>query len=260
MGARLKIYDVRPFAADMPEPIDDESLLGFVDQPASTRTLIVKLKHGLALANVRPAGSPSGINIVDEQAEALATVYRLDRADVIRRLHAKTTFDQLDGKGVAAIDFLARRSAFNTSRPCIGECRRARSPSRTHHRAIWDFRPFSFDPVTRERLLVLSVPVCGSEIEMGVRPGADALRRLRDASGVAQDRPARLYPQPTVEFVDEEAIDFVVGLVDLDPKKREAARKLFPPALVGASNSDVFEAVMSMSSCSARKISARRSR
>ena len=58
MGARLKIYDVRPFAADMPEPIDDESLLGFVSR-ALDRTLIVKLKHGLALANVRPAGSPA---------------------------------------------------------------------------------------------------------------------------------------------------------------------------------------------------------
>ena len=227
-----------------------ETYLGFVSR-ALDRTLIVKLKHGLALANVRPAGSPSGINIVDEQAEALATVYRLDRADVIRRLHAKTTFDQLDGKGVAAIDFFGtkvRIQYLETMYRRVSPRALAISP---HHRAIWDFRPFSFDPVTRERLLG-TCPVCGQKLRWVYVRGPTHCDVCVTHRGLPKTD-LRDYPQPTVEFVDEEAIDFVVGLVDLDPKKREAARKLFPPALVGASNSDVFEAVMSMSSCFPRK-------
>ena len=116
-----------------------------------------------------------------------------------------------------------------------------------HHRAIWDFRPFSFDPVTRERLLG-TCPVCGQKLRWVYVRGPTHCDVCVTHRGLPKTD-LRDYPQPTVEFVDEEAIDFVVGLVDLDPKKREAARKLFPPALVGASNSDVFEAVMSMSSC-----------
>lgn len=82
----------RPFAADMPKPVEGESLLGLFSRGLE-RTLIVKLKQALALVDVQPAGNTSGINIVEKVAEGLATLFKLDREDVVRRLHPKTQFE-----------------------------------------------------------------------------------------------------------------------------------------------------------------------
>lgn len=51
MSESVANHGIRSFAADMPVPIEDESLLGFINR-ALERTLIVRLRKGLALADV----------------------------------------------------------------------------------------------------------------------------------------------------------------------------------------------------------------
>lgn len=246
MGGGIATYDVRPFAAEMPRPIDGESLMGLVSR-ALRRTMIVKLKHGLALANVRPAGNPSGINITEEQAAGLATLFRVDREQIVRRLHPKAAFDHAVGGGGESVEFFGtkiRTQYLETIFRRVSPRALALAP---YHRAIWDLRPFNFDPQTRERLLT-RCPVCGEKLRWVFVRGPARCDSCVDDRGFPKTD-LRDHPQPVLEFQDEEAIDFVVGLVHPDAQRRDAARKSLPPGLAEASNSDVFEAVMSIASC-----------
>ncbi|MBR0780757.1 transposase [Bradyrhizobium iriomotense] len=246
MGGSVATYEIRPFVADMPGPIDDESLLGFVSR-ALRQTLIVKLRHGLALADVRLAGSPSGVNIAEEQAAGLATLFKVDREQIVRRLHPKTAFDHIVGRGGEAVDFFGtkiRTQYLETMFRRVSPRALAVAP---YHRALWDLRPFNFDPQTREMLLK-SCPVCGEKLRWVFVRGPTHCDHCVTERGLRKTD-LREHPQPVFEFEDEEAIDFVVGLVHPEAQRREAVRKSLPPGLAEASNSDVFEAVVTIASC-----------
>jgi hypothetical protein len=101
--------------------------------------------------------------------------------------------------------------------------------------------------MTRERLLD-TCPVCGQRLRWVFVRGPTHCDVCVTDRGLPKTD-LRDHLQPILEFGDEEAIGFVVGLVDPDPKKRETVRKLLPTSLADASNSDVFEAVMSVASC-----------
>ncbi|MGN6310709.1 MAG: hypothetical protein ACTHNN_14280 [Xanthobacteraceae bacterium] len=240
------VNETRTFAADMPGPIDGESLLGFISR-ALNRTLIVKLRKGLSLANVRPSGSPSGINIVEEQADGLATLFKVEREEIVRRLHPKVRFDYMDGKGIGAIDFFGtkvRTQYLETIFRRVSPRALAIAP---YYRAMWDLRPFSFDPETRERYLKFC-PVCGERLRwIFVRGPTHCDNCVTDRGLPKTD--LRDYPQPVFEFQDEQAIDFVVGLVHPDAQIRASVRKLFPSGLADVSNADVFEAIITIASC-----------
>jgi transposase-like protein len=51
----------------------------------------------------------------------------------------------------------------------------------------------------------------------------------------------RDFPQPKVEVEDEEALDFLTGLIDPSPKRKERSRKLVPEMWSSLSNGDCFE-------------------
>jgi excisionase family DNA binding protein len=102
--------------------------------------------------------------------------------------------------------------------------------------------------MTRETLLN-TCPVCGMKLRWVFVRGPTHCDFCVTDRGLPKTDLRDFCSQPIVEFGDEQAIDFVVGLVDSDPKKREAVRKLLPATLADASNSDVFEAVISVASC-----------
>ncbi|WFU53612.1 transposase [Bradyrhizobium pachyrhizi] len=234
---------IRPFAADMPKPIEGESLLGLFSR-ALERTAIDRLKRGLALAGVQPFGNPSGVSISEKQADALAILFKVDREDIVRRLHPRGSFDH---RSTAPIDFFGtklRTQYLETIFRRVSPRALALSP---YHRAIWDLRPLCFDPTTRERLLV-TCPVCGEKLRWWFVRGPTHCETCVTDRGFPKTD-LRDFPQPLLEFGDEEAIDFVVDLVNPDPKKREVARTRLPAELAEASNSDVFEAVIAIASC-----------
>jgi hypothetical protein len=80
-----------------------------------------------------------------------------------------------------------------------------------HHRALWDLRVFSFCPESKETL-ISACPNCGAKLgwrwTLGVTHCEACGEDLRD------------FPQPKIECADMEALDFVTGLVNLDPKSR----------------------------------------
>ncbi|RXH22994.1 hypothetical protein [Bradyrhizobium zhanjiangense] len=62
------------------------------------------------------------------------------------------------------------------------------------------------------------------------------------------DADLRDFPQPVAALEDEEAYGFVVGLVDPDPVKKGAARRLLPEAWREFSNGDLFETAIALAS------------
>ncbi|MCL8483405.1 transposase [Bradyrhizobium denitrificans] len=246
MSESVANHGIRSFAADMPVPIEDESLLGFINR-ALERTLIVRLRKGLALADVRPAGSPSGVNIAEGKAAGLATLFKVDREQIVRRLHPKAAFDHVVGKGGESVDFFGTKIRTQYLETMFRRVSPRALTIAPYHRALWDLRPFNFDPQTRE-LLLKSCPVCGEKLRWVFVRGPAHCDNCVTERGLRKTD-LRDHPQPLFEFQDEEAVDFVVGLVHPDAQRREAARKSLPPGLAEASNSDVFEAVMSIASC-----------
>jgi hypothetical protein len=236
-------FVVRPFVAEMPLPFPDESLVGYFSR-ALTRTMIVNLKRGLALANVCPAGSTSSTNIVDRHVDGLATLFGIDRDEISRRLYRLGHFDHADLETIDFFGTAIRRQYYETMFRRVSPRALSQSP---HHRAIWDLRPFCFDVATRERLLDVC-PVCKSRLRWTLVRGPTKCEVCIDDRGRAKTD-LRDHPQPLVEINDETSINFVTGLVDIDPGGREKARKSLPTALSEVSNSDVFEAVMAVASC-----------
>jgi hypothetical protein len=63
----------------------------------------------------------------------------------------------------------------------------------------------------------------------------------------------REFPQPGFDVPDEEALDFVTGLLDPSGGRKEAARRLIPECLAQFSSSDLFEASAAIACALAHK-------
>lgn len=236
-------FEIRPFVAEMPLPFADESLVGYFSR-ALSRTMIVNLKRALALAGVFPSGSTSATNIVDKHVDGLAMLFGLDGGEISRRLYPLGRFDHADLETIEFFGTKIRRQYYETKIRRVSPRALSLSP---HHRARWDFRPFCFDVETRERLLD-TCPICKTQLRWTEVRGPTKCESCIDKRGFSKTD-LRDHPQPVIDIADEDAIDFVTGLVNLNPDKRDEARRQLPPSLCEASNSDVFEAIMAVASC-----------
>ena len=235
---------IRPFVAEMPHPIPGESLIGYFSR-ALTRTMCRNLASALKLGGLDPSvnGRPRPFNISAETATGLAKLFKVDREQFISQLYPYGTFEY--GKD-STIEFFGTQI-----RPQYHESAIRRVSPRAllispHHRALWDLRPFSFDPETRERLLY-TCPVCGNRLGWSTVHGPTKCDKCVDDRG----RPStdlRDHPQDLLAIDDEEAVDFTVGLVHPDRERRRAAMRLVPKELETATNSDLFEAIIYIAS------------
>lgn len=113
-------------------------------------------------------------------------------------------------------------------------------------RATWPLRPLSFDPESKE-MLIDSCPVCKQALGWTRTYGiayCDNCKRMEKVGPFEWDRPAvdlRDFPQPRVEVEDEEALDFLVGLIDPAPGSKERSRKLVPDMWSQVGSGDLFE-------------------
>jgi hypothetical protein len=120
-------------------------------------------------------------------------------------------------------------------------------------RAMWALKPLSFDPVTKETLID-ACPKCDRVLGWTLTYGVafcDHCSRPEKFMHFSWHYPGldlRDFPQPKVEVEDEEALDFVTGLIDPLPGRKEAARRLVPEIWSDVSNGDLFEVAMSFSS------------
>lgn len=120
-------------------------------------------------------------------------------------------------------------------------------------RAMWALKPLSFDPVTKETLID-TCPECGRVLGWTLTYGVaycDHCSRPEKFMHWTWHYPGldlRDFPQPKVEVEDEEALDFVTGLIDPLPGRKEAARSLVPEIWSNVGNGDLFEVAMSFAS------------
>jgi hypothetical protein len=238
-----KSRNVRPFVAEMPHPIPGESLLGYLNR-ALSKTVCRSLYSALRLAggDVRVKQRPRPYNLTIEDADRLARLFKIDPEQVRARLYPWGTFDHAELSTIEFFGTKIRAQYFETTIRRVSP--RALSFSR-HHKAIWDLRPFSFDPDTRERLLD-RCPVCESRLGWAKTHEPFRCDECAGERGLSTD--LRNYPQPLVEMQDEEAVNFVVGLVHPSSVKRAEAMRLVPDELGSATNSDLFDAVISVAS------------
>ncbi|OSI24804.1 helix-turn-helix domain-containing protein [Bradyrhizobium canariense] len=113
-----------------------------------------------------------------------------------------------------------------------------------YHRAVWELRPFCFDPQTKE-LLLDTCPNCGKPLGWKEVHAPQHCEKCVDARG----RPIvdlRDFPQGLVQVEDEEALDFVTALVDPDHQRGLRARQILPESWQEISNSDIFETILAM--------------
>jgi transposase-like protein len=233
---------VRPFIADMPAPYPDESLLGYIDR-ASQRTVVRSLHAVLRLAgSTKNLSSPRPYNIDEDKARGIATLFKLSPHEILSRLYPWGEFDHAKESTIDFFGTKIRAQYFESAIRRVSPRALRISP---HHRAIWDLRPFAFDPETRERLLV-RCPVCDRRLGWSRLAGPTNCEHCRDEQGRPTD--LRAFPQPLVELDDEEAMDFAIALVHPDRAKRDLAHKLIPDELRSVSASDLFEAIISIAS------------
>jgi hypothetical protein len=124
---------------------------------------------------------------------------------------------------------------------------------RDYVRAMWGLRPFSFDPTSKEQLID-ACPQCARPLGWTLTYGVsfcDHCSRPEKFMHFTWHYPGldlRDFPQPKVKVDDEEALDFVTGLIDPYPGRKEASRRLLPDMWAGLPNGEIFELVMTFAS------------
>jgi transposase len=227
----------RKFIATVGAPFADESLLGYVGRALSV-TAVRQIATMLRLADaVKPNAAAITTTLVDaREIERVATLRGCAAAEIASRTYAIGTVEH---SGSESMDFFGTEIRFR-----LRECTFRRVSPRAlelkpYHRAIWELRPIAFDPQTRERLLD-TCPICNRKLgwlRADLAVFCDKCEEIVDL---------RDFPQAVSPVDDEEAYGFVIGLVDPDPAKKEAARRLLPGEWSGFSNGALFETTIAL--------------
>lgn len=227
----------KKFIATVGPPHLDESLRGYLGRALS----VTAIRNVATMLKIADATKPNAVSLAttltDEgEIERIATLIGCTPEDIVSRTYLTGEFAH---SGSESIDFFGTQI-----RAHFRETRFRRVSPRAleidpYHRAVWELRPIAFDPQTKEKLID-TCPAC--ERQLGwLRADVPTLCDKCDFD-------LRDCPQPVLPVNDEEAYSFVVGLVDPDPAKKEAARRLLPDAWSGFSNGDLFETAIALAS------------
>ncbi len=241
-GHRLKAvrFDtVEPFVYDLPSPIAGESLLGFVTRSLAI-TAITQTNQGLTLAGIAKT-NPCAIasSLKGREIDGLATLMKTSVSEIRKMMHPVGTFDH---SKTETIDFFGVRIRADYREKRVRRVSPRALAMSAHHRAIWDLRVFSFDPETREQLLG-HCPVCNKPLGWTRSRGIEMCDHCVDERGLPNVYLTD-FPQPVIEVEDEEALNFVTGLVNPDPERKAAARRLVRGPWEELSDEILFETVI----------------
>jgi transposase len=234
----------RRFQALEGPPFPDESLLGFVTRSLSM-TAIVQLRKGLKVGGaVLPEPVALATTLRDEDmVGSLAFCFGCEPEDIRSRTYNLGTFDHSTSE---TLEFFGTKIRSQYREAKIRRVSPRALDAAQYHRAIWELRPFSFDPTTRETLLN-TCPECRRTLGWRRAQGATMCDKCVDRRGMP-NVDLRDFPQVVIEVEDEEALGFVTGLVDPDPARKAAARRLLPSRWRPFPNSDLFETVIAFAS------------
>ncbi|MBR1178076.1 hypothetical protein JQ617_29235 [Bradyrhizobium sp. KB893862 SZCCT0404] len=225
------------FIATVGAPFVDESLRGFLGRALSV-TAVRNHATLLKLADVTKGNAVSLATTLTDPDEIarIATLIGCTPQDIALRTYRTGEFSHSHSE---SIDFFGTQIRLH-----FRETRYRRVSPRAlgiaqYHRALWELRPLPYDFQTNEKLLGVC-PACARKLRW-LRADVPTLCDKCDAD-------LRDFPQPVASVEDEEAYGFVVGLVDPDPVKKAAARRLLPEAWRDFSNGDLFETVIALAS------------
>lgn len=229
---------MRRFVATVGAPFMDESLLGYFGRALSV-TVVGRLSTVLRLAEATKAHWTAIATTLTDDGEIarVASLLGCEPVDIARRVYVPGR----PGKS-PTIGFFGEhiRKVFRE-----GTIRRV-SPRALHHaqyhRAIWELRPLVFDPKTRERLLD-TCPVCKKKLGWLSAVAPMFCDKCVNGAGLP-NVDLRDFPQDVCPAEDEQAFGFVTGLIDPDPARKEAARRLLPDEWSIFPNGAVFEAAI----------------
>jgi hypothetical protein len=232
------------FVSTVGLPYLDESLLGYltraisistIDQlPALSRIAKATKRYTSSLATeLKDEGEIARLaNLVGCAPNDIASrTYRAGQSE-----HDRTRLELVDFFGTMIRSRLRETKVRRVSPRALQQAQ--------YHRAVWELRPFSFDPQTKE-LLLEACPVCGQRLGWIRAHGPTVCDKCVDEDGIPTVD-LRDFTQPIIEVNDEEALDFVTGLVDPSPARKEAARSRLPKEFSEFPNADIFETVMSL--------------
>jgi transposase len=225
------------FIATVGAPFVDESLRGYLGRALSV-TAVRNVATMLKLADaVKPNAVSIATTLTDRgEIERIATLIGCTPEDIASRTYPIGEFAH---SGSESIDFFGTQLRLH-----FRETKDRRVSPRAleiaqYHRALDELRPFAYSTLTKEKMLDIC-PACNRKLGW-LRADVPFLCDKCDAD-------LRDYPQPVSPAEDKEAYDFVVGLVDPDPAKKHAARKLLPEAWSGFSNGALFETTIALAS------------
>lgn len=225
------------FIATVGAPFVDESLRGYLGRALSV-TAVRNHATLLKLADVTKGNAVSLATTLTDPDEIarIATLIGCTVQDIASRTYRTSEFSHSHSE---SIDFFGTQIRLH-----FRETRYRRVSPRAlgiaqYHRALWELRPLPYDFQTNEKLLGVC-PACARKLRW-LRADVPTLCDKCDAD-------LRDFPQPVASVEDQEAYGFVVGLVDPDPGKKAAARRLLPEAWRDFSNGDLFETVIALAS------------
>lgn len=231
---------VRTAAAET--PFLGESLIGFINRVLS-KTVFRHVDRALSAAGLGKKFPPTlATSLQDpEELALLAQFLGCFPEHLASRTYAGGA---LVGGRCVSIEFFGTPIRKQFRGPSIRRVSPRALDRGLYHRAVWELRPFSFDPETKE-LLLDTCPNCQHNLRWRrVHAPQHCDKCIDDRGFPVVD--LRDYPQSLVEVEDEEALNFVTGLVDPDVKKRTAAMRKLPSAWQTFSNSDIFETVVGL--------------
>jgi transposase len=227
----------KKFTATVGPPYVGESLRGYLGRALS----VTALRNITSLLKLADATKPNAVSLAttltDEgEIERIATLIGCTSQDIVARIYRTGEFVH---SGSESIDFFGTqlRLHFRETRDRLVSPRALEIAQ--YHRALDELRPFAYSTLTKEKMLSIC-PACNRKLGW-LRADVPFLCDKCDAD-------LRDYPQPVSLPEDEEAYDFGVGLVDPDPAKKYAARKLLPEAWSEFSNGALFETIVALAS------------
>ncbi|WLA64923.1 hypothetical protein [Bradyrhizobium diazoefficiens] len=227
----------RKFIATVGAPFADESLRGYLGRALSV-TAVRNLATMLKLADAtKPNAVSLATTLTDEgEVQRIAALIGCTPHDILSRTYKTGEFAHSGSENInlfgTQIRLHFRETKYRRVSPRALEIAQ-------YHRVLWEIRPIAFDPQTKEKLLG-ACPACDRKLGW-LRADVPTLCDKCDAD-------LRDFPQPVSPAGDEEAYNFVVGLVDPDPANKEAARRLLPEGWSGFSNGDLFETAIALAS------------
>jgi hypothetical protein len=222
------------------EPYVDESLAGFVTR-ATARNHLMSSHGALRDAWIKTIRLGSLSSRAPSLAREIAAWAGSKNVETLARMFNPP----IDGRK-GWIDFFGEPLRSMYRQPGIRRIAPATLKKTGYAKAIWSLRPLSFDPSTKEKLID-SCPQCNRPLgwarTYGV-PYCNCRTRAEifgEFTWLYPDLDLRDYPQPKIEVEDEEALDFLTGLIDPSPERKARARRLVPSMWSELSGGDLFE-------------------